>query len=52
MNGEVKKAAEFLAANCECQISFLDLEVNDLTKIALQAYDSRYLAFLSPNLNG
>ncbi|CAL5988176.1 A-type_flavoprotein [Hexamita inflata] len=50
IRGTVKRTAELIAQASPIQVSMHDLTIDDLTKCALSAYDSEYIAFGSPTI--
>ncbi|CAL5988168.1 A-type_flavoprotein [Hexamita inflata] len=52
LSGTVRRTAELLAQQSPIQIQMHDLTIDDLTKCALSAFDSEYIAFGSPTVYG
>ncbi|CAL5970868.1 A-type_flavoprotein [Hexamita inflata] len=52
MNGAVKKAAQIIMQGSQHPVQFCDLAITDLTKCALSAYESEFLAIGSPTYYG
>ena len=51
-SGATRRIADALAQTVDLKIHYADLDFTDLTKCALYAYTSRFLAFGSPTIRG